>query len=200
MELTLSAILGVLALLSVIGAVVCLVHLHRTASDVDPLSGAVSYFGVGPHARWYRAQATLVGFGSLCVVWGLWGESVGGTVLLWLAVFGVSRLCIAWFPADLPERGRTRDGLVHNLLAAAAFASSAIAASDLGRVLRDTPGWDLSGPLAALGTAVVVTAIALGVTWLVPRLHRSVFGLVERFWYVAVLAWLSVASVALVMV
>lgn len=193
-----STILGILALLSVIGAIACLVHLHRIAGDVDPISGAVSDFGAGPHSRWYQAQVSLVGFGAICLTLGLSTVSIDSTSLWWLVVFGASRLLIAWFPVDLQDRSRTRTGRIHNLLAIAAFASIAVAASGLGRVLDETPGWNLADWLEPLGMAVAIIAGALAVTWLVPTLRQSVFGLVERCWYGAMLIWLAVAPIGLI--
>lgn len=193
-----STFLGWLALLTVIGAAACLVHLHRIATDVDPMSGAVSDFGAGPHSRWYQAQVSLVGIGAICLVLGLSTASIDSTGLWWLAVFAASRLLIAWFPVDLQDRPHTRTGRIHDVLAVAAFASIAVAASSLGQLLDETPGWDLAGWLGPLGIAITIIAGALAVTWLVPTLRQSVFGLVERCWYGAMLIWLAAVSIGLI--
>lgn len=192
-----SSILGVSAALLLIGAAACLVHLHRVADGVDPLADAVSDYGAGEHAAWYRAQVSLVGIAALCVASGLSAAALDAAGLWWLVAFGASRICIAWFPVDLPGRTRTRTGRIHNLLAATAFASIAVAASGLGRVLDDISGWGVADWLRPLGTFVAAISVALGVTWLLPTLRRSFFGLVERCWYAAMLLWLVLASVGL---
>ena len=45
---------------------------------------------------------------------------------------------------------------------------------------------------------VAIIAGALAVTWLLPTLRQSVFGLVERCWYGAMLIWLVASSIGLI--
>jgi cell division protein FtsL len=47
---------------------------------------------------------------------------------------------------------------------------------------------------------VVITAIATGVTSVVPQLRKSVFGLVERLLYVSMIAFLLTVSIEAVRV
>ena len=108
------------------------------------MSGAVSDFGAGPHSRWYQAQVSLVGFGAICLTLDCQPRR------------STAPTCGGWrssVPADSSSHGfplTYRTGRGHapgrssNLLAIVAFASIAVAASSLGRVLDETPGWDLA--------------------------------------------------------
>jgi hypothetical protein len=121
--------------------------------------------------------------------------------LIWLGVYAVTRIAIAWFPHDLEGAPVTARGRVHLALAAAAFAAVAFAAYDLSPALEDEPGWeDASGLIAALGWAVVVTAVATLVARVVLPVRRVAFGLVERLLYAASIAWLVTVAVELVLV
>lgn len=113
-------------------------------------------------------------------------------------MFAISRLAIAGFATDLPGAERTSTGIIHNLLAATAFGSIAIAASRLGGGLADSPSWVFAGSwFGWLGALVAITAVALAVAWLAPCILRTYFGLVERCWYAAMLAWLLATAVGL---
>ena len=179
-------------------AVGCLVQLHRLAPEVSPVRDAVSDDGAGPDAWWYRAQVVLIGLGALAIWRGLRSAGLDGDGNIWLVVFALARVAIAGFPVDLPGVPRTRTGTVHNLLAAAAFASIALAAGELSGWLTDRPDWAFDGPWYRwAGGCVAVIAGALAVTFVVPALRRRVFGLVERCWYAAAILWLTLTAAGL---
>ncbi len=194
-----AAVLGGVSLVALAGAVGCLLHLHRRAPEVSPVHDAVSDYGAGPHAGWYRAQVTLVALAAITIWVGLRSAELDGDGSVWLLVFAVSRVLIARFPVDLPGAQRTRTGRIHNLLAATAFTSIAIASSTLSGWLTDTPAWAFNASWyrwSGLGVAVI--AVALAVIWLVPALRGAAFGLVERCWYVATILWLAITAVGLI--
>jgi hypothetical protein len=193
-----TTVLAVMALVALATATGCLTQLHRLAPEVAPIRDAVSDYGAGPHASWYRAQVVLLGLSAAAVAAGLGtaGFESGGVV--WLYVFAASRILIAGFPVDLPGSERTSTGVIHNLLATTAFASIAVAASTLSGDLIDDLAWSLDGAWYGwAGTLVVVAAVALAVAWVVPTLRRSVFGAVERCWYAVTIAWLGVSAIGL---
>ncbi len=195
-----TTVLAALALVALAGAVGCLIHLHRLAPEVAPVRDAVSDYGAGPLAAWYRCQVLLTGFAAAAIAAGMRsaGFDVNGEV--WLYVFAASRIMIAGFPVDLPGSERTRTGVIHNLLAAAAFASIAVASSTLSGDLVDDPAWSIDGAwFGVVGTLVVVAAVALAVAWVVPSLRRRIFGLVERCWYAAAIAWLGLTATGLLL-
>lgn len=195
-----TTVLAAVALIAFAVASGCLIQLHRVAPEVDPLRDAVSEYGAGPHASWYRAQVLLVGLGAAATASGMHSAGLAADGSSWLYVFAASRILIAGFPVDLPGSETTRTGVVHNLLAAIAFASIAVAASSLGGDLVADPTWSFdSAWYGWLGTIVTVSAVALAVVWVLPSLRRSVFGLVERCWYAATLAWLGLTGIGLLM-
>lgn len=164
----------------------CLAYLHLAPTGYSPLANAVSEYGVGAYARWYRLQATFAGLSGLLLALAL--RHHGRTAVL-LAVFGVARLAIAQYPTDLLGGDvRTRTGGVHLLLAGAAFAAVCWAAVGLK---RDAGGLPALGWLAAAGAAG---------TWLAIRALplRPILGLLERVFYVAMLAWLALVAARLV--
>ena len=194
-----AAVLGGVSLVALAGGVGCLLQLHRRAPEVSAVRDAVSDYGAGPHEGWYRAQVTLLGLAAIAIWVGLRSAELDGDGSVWLLVFAVSRVLIARFPVDLPGAQRTRTGRIHNLLAATAFTSIAIASSTLSGWLTDTPAWAFNASWyrwSGLGVAVI--AVALAVIWLVPALRGAAFGLVERCWYVATILWLAITAVGLI--
>lgn len=193
-----STTLAALAVVALAMAMGCLVRLHRLAPEVSPIRDAVSDYGAGPHAVWYRAQVVLVGSATIATWGGLLAASFDGDGTAWLLVFAISRISISAFPVDLSEAEPTPRGRIHTVLAATAFASIAIAATTVGRTLLDQPGWAFHAWwYRASGTLVAATAIALALTWLVPRVRHAAFGAVERCWYAAMLLWLTLTALGL---
>ena len=194
-----ATVLAATALAGLGAAVVCLIQLHRLEPDVAPVHDPVSNYGAGPHANWYRAQVILVGLATAALWFGLRSADLDGDGSAWLVVFALSRVSIAAFPTDLPGAERTAAGIVHNLLAVAAFGSVAVAASALGGWLADTPEWSFDGAgYRWLGGLVAFTAVALAVAWLAPCAIRTFFGLVERCWYAVMILWLAVTAIGLI--
>mgnify|MGYP003472594785 CR=1 FL=1 len=195
-----STVFAAVALLTLAVAVVSLVQLHLPAPGVLPLSDPVSDYGTGPYANKYRVQVVFTG-GAAAAIWaGLLSADLDGNGSAWLLVFALSRVLISAFPVDLPGAQRTTTGTTHNLLAATAFASIAIAAGTLGGRLATTPAWTFdSAWYRWLGILVTVFAVALGITWGVPSLRRTRFGLIERCWYGAIIAWLASPATGLLL-
>lgn len=193
-------VLAAVALVALAAAIGALVRLHRVAPEVAPVRDAVSDYGAGRHASWYRAQVLLVGFAATAIALGVRSAGLEADGVVWLYVFAASRILIAGFPVDLPGSERTITGVVHNLLAATAFASIAVAASTVSTDLSDEPAANFDGPLYGwMGTLTVVAAVALAVVWVLPSLRRAVFGLVERVWYAATIAWLGLTAIRLLL-
>jgi hypothetical protein len=150
----------------------CLVYLHFAPTGYAPVTHAVSRYGVGAYARWYEAQAACAGIAGILLAVALRQPR---HVVVLLVGFGAARLAITQFPMD------TRRG-PHALLAIVAFGSAASAAIRLPPSLHGTPalGWAM---LAALVAGIVLRQVA--------------FGLAERGFYVAMLAWLALTAARL---
>lgn len=181
--------LAAVALAAIACCTALVAALHVLPTGYAPLRNAVSDYGVGRYANWYRAQTTAAAIGAIALAWAL-ARSVHprpvGPIAL-LVVFAAARLAITRYPTDLDRTKPTPAGHVHLFLAVVAFASIALAAGRLAARVD----W---GGVDALGLAVIVTAVATALT---VRLRFAWFGLVERLFYAAFLAWLATVAIHL---
>lgn len=198
---TTAAMLAAVAAAAFASAAVTLIWVNVLRTGHKPMRDAVSDYGASPYRWFYSATIVALGLGALLLLLALArGTGVPRGGLIWLGVYGVSRIAIAFFPTDLEGRPVTPRGRVHLALAAAAFAAVAFAAADLSPPLGNEPGWSgASDLIGALRWAVVATAVGTLVTRVVMQL-RPVFGAVERLLYAASIAWLAVVAVELVRV
>jgi hypothetical protein len=199
---TTGAVLAALSAATVAAGTVSLVWVSFLPTGHRAMVDAVSDYGASTYRLFYRATVISLGLGALLLLIAVaHGTDAPKGGLIWLGVYGATRIAIAFFPTDLEGQTATATGRVHLLLAAAAFTAIAFAATDLTSGLRHDPGWnDVSGLLDALRWAVVVTAVGTGVTRVVPYLRRTVFGLVERLLYAATIAFLLTVAVEAVRV
>ena len=174
------------------GCIGCLVYLHLSPTGYSPLRNAVSEYGVGPYADWYRLQAACAGTAAILLA-GAIAKDLHPTprrVISLLLVFAVARIAIGRFPTDLiGATERTRTGGIHVLLALAAFGSASWAAVALKPPQHGLPllGWAMA--VCAVGTGLALRRV--------PTL-RPWAGLIDRGFYVALLAWLILVAVRLV--
>jgi hypothetical protein len=199
---TTAAVVAALSAACVAAGAISLVWVDRLPTGRSAVRDAVSDHGADPKYRFfYRVLVVLLGLGALLLLVALaHGTDVARGGLIWLGVYSVSRVAIAWFPTDLPGAPVTTVGRVHLALAALAFTAIAFAAADLTPSLSDQPGWDgVSGLLSVLRWAVVVTAVGTLLTRVAVPL-RAFFGLVERLLYAASVAFLLVVAVEAVRV
>jgi hypothetical protein len=199
---TTAAVLAALAAAAFLTGTVTLVWVDVLRTGHRPVRDAVSDYGAGANRLFYTVLVVSLGLGAVLLLVALErGTDVASGGLIWLGVYAVSRIAIAFFPHDLEGKPVTARGRVHLALAAAAFAAVAFAAYDLSPELDDEPGWDgASGLIVALGWAVVVTAVATLVARVVLPVRRVAFGLVERLLYAASIAWLVAVAIELVLV
>ena len=190
------------ALLFALAAVLVLL-LHALPTGHDPVRHGVSAYAVGTYGRYYRSQVVATGIGSLLLVLAVAREPgpPGGRLVL-LTIFGVSRIAIARYPTDLEGEALTWSGRIHIVLASIAFIALAIAAPLVSSWLVGgaVPGARVAGldtAVTILGVAVPLAAAGTFAAGL-PSL-RLPFGIVERLFYVAALAWLLAASLEVVL-
>lgn len=189
-------VFGALAATATAACAAALIYVHTRTTGYHPVRDAVSDYGVGPYRRCYATAAIALGVAGIFLASGLAAavrpEPV--VVVALLIVFGLARIAIVRFPVDLDRRRRTRTGRIHLLLAALAFVTIAFAAARLPRSVIGDPGWsDVEGLLRAIGWLVVLAAAATGLGLRIVSL-RPVFGLLERFLYVAMLVWFMTVS------
>ncbi|MEA2439960.1 MAG: hypothetical protein QOH76_1384 [Thermoleophilaceae bacterium] len=199
---TTAAVLAALAAAAFAAGAISLVWVHFLPTGHRPVVDAVSDYGASPYRAFYRTTVISLGLGAILLLVALArGTDIPSGGLIWLGVYGVTRIAIAFFPTDLEGKPVTPIGRVHLALAAAAFAAIAFAAADLAPALRDEPGWDgVSGLIGTLRWAVVITAVATLVARVVLPVRRAAFGVVERLLYVASIAFLLVVAVEAVRV
>src|SRR4051794_8228192 len=181
-------VLPVLSLLALVAGTALLLRLHAVRTGLLPVRDAVSDYGTTRYHALYRAMVISLGLAAAFLALALSRET-DASPLVWLWIFAAARVAIAGFMTDRDPPPFTTEGRIHWLLAAAAFTSIALAASDIS--------W--SGDpavLRSLGFAVAASAVATLVSRVVPPL-RPVFGLVERLLYVTSIAWLAVSAISL---
>jgi hypothetical protein len=111
------------------------------------------------------------------------------------AIFAAGRATISWFPMDAPGAPATATGGGHRLLATAAFLSVALAAATLSRTLDHDPG-DAT-PARVSGILSLVMLLALVAMVVDRRTGGRHFGIVERFFYLGMTAWLIALALLL---
>ena len=183
---------ALLGLICVAASGVILIALHVLPTGLNPIRYAVSDYGWTPYHLGYRAMVVLQGAGALLIAIGL-GQQTDSQSFGWLVVYGIVRLLICGFMIDREPAGirsMSWTGRMHMLLAGAAFASIAVAASSL----------DFTGEpalLDPLGRIVTITAIATGVALVAPRIRRLALGVIERTHYAAAITWLIVVAASI---
>ncbi len=171
-----------LSLACTAGCIGCLVYLHLAPTGYSPIRNAVSEYGVGRFAPLYSMQATLAGAAGLWLAVALKHPH---RVVTLLVVFAIARVAIGWFPTDpIDSPERTSRGRIHVLLAAVALVTLPWAAVALSHADHGEP-W--------LGRLMVALAVLTAVALRTPL--RPWFGLIERVFYVAMLAWLVLVAV-----
>ncbi len=192
-------LLGSVALFLLAVVVVSLGWLHFQPTGLSPVRNAVSQYGITRFRAGYRVATIAFGVSALALAAGIYrAVPRGGRALVaaLLLAFAAARCLISWFPMDTPGQARTQSGQRHGLLAFVAFPSVTIAAFRLGSVLSNEQRWhSLATISTALGFAMLVCLVGLSVARSAPPV-RAVFGAVERGFYVSVIAWFAVFSLA----
>lgn len=189
------AAFGAVAAVATLACLAALVRVHQLPTGYQPLRNAVSDYGVGRFARYYRFQTAALAIAAVFVALALARavDPAPRLPIVLLLVFAAGRIAIPWFPTDVNRLRPTRAGRIHILLAGIAFASLAWAAA----ALPDRVDWPtIDGLLTGLGWLVVVSAVACGLalTHALRVYAAPWFGLIERVFYAAALAWFFVVS------
>jgi hypothetical protein len=116
--------------------VACLAYLHLAPTGYSPVRNAVSEYGVGEFAAWYRTQAAAAGLAGAALAVALDGPT---RVVVLLGVFAAARLAITQAPLDARW-------VVYWLLAVLAFGSITLAAIRLDASQHATRalGWTMA--------------------------------------------------------
>jgi Protein of unknown function (DUF998) len=173
-----------LALACAGGCAACLVYLDVASTGYSPVRNAVSEYRAGRYGPWYAIQATLAGVSAACLAIALRHPR---QVVILLSILAIARIAIGWLRVDVRPGRPTRRGAIHALLGLVAFITASWAAIALQQSDHGEPllGW----LLAALALLTIISLRTPLRPW---------FGLSERGYYAATLAWLMVTSARLV--
>ena len=177
-----------------------LIVLHLLPTGYNPVSDAVSDYGVGPYRGWFWSQAVSGGLACLALGIALAGlhPFTPTQAVVALIVTAVSRFLIPFFATDQGgSRFQTLHGTIHMILAVLAFGGLIWAATGLWGTLKHYPAWHGAEsfltivPWVMLGSVVALLLAMIG-----PRLHPF-FGVFERLFYLSSLAWMLVVAIEL---
>jgi hypothetical protein len=177
-----------------------LIALHILPTGYNPVRDAISDYGVGRYRAWFWTQAWAGGLAKLALAVALaeTTPSVPALVFVMLLISAAASFLIPAFPTDQHgSRFQTRSGTVHMILAIVVFAALIIAASELAGTLEHQPAWhEVKSLLVVLPWVMTGSAIGILLALRSPRL-KLIFGLIERLFYVAAIAWIFVVSIEL---
>lgn len=190
-----SHLLAAASVVAWLARLVLLVRLHVGTSGYHPVRHAVSDYGVGAT----RGLASL-----LSVVTAVAWLSFAGAAALWIApggdrgfvvacaaAAGAVALAMPFVPTDLEGERLTRRGVLHYALAVASFGLAYAPMGNLVRAVR--PVAPVAGEALGVVSWVALAAL-IGVCVTLAGPGRRVFGLVERVYLGAVLAFYLVAA------
>lgn len=192
--------LAVAAIVAITVQVGALIALHLLPTGYHPIHDAISDYGIGRFRSVFWLHVVAGGVAGLALAVGLarlHPDRPGLTVAM-LVVAALARFLLPAFPTDQGgDRFQTRKGIIHMILAIAAFTAVAVAASTIWGALQHDPGWQgHRGLLNVLQWAITATAIATAVALRGPRLKR-IFGVFERLFEVTWVAWVYVVAIQL---
>ncbi|MEU6643701.1 DUF998 domain-containing protein [Saccharomonospora sp. NPDC046836] len=210
-----ACVLAVLALLILVRSILVMTYLNiHFASEVDPLSRAISYYVfVERGADTFSAALTTVAIATAVILLGMAQLRVrlGTRAVVLFGAWCVALVLCVLFPTDNSPRIETTGGWIHQFAGASLFITLPFAGFALAKVLAGQPSW--------AGTARVLRALALASTglalgYLAARLPdllawwqfpgpldwRAVSGLIQRGLFTVELAMLLVLATRLLVV
>jgi hypothetical membrane protein len=190
---------SVVAAIAAAAQALALIALHLLPTGYDPMTDAVSDYGVGRYRGlfWTQALAGAVACVALAVALGDAKPSMPTLAVVLLVVAGLARLLIPVFPTD--QRGsrfQTVPGTIHMILAIVIFAAIIVAASKLGSTLEHRAAWhSVKGWLNVLPWVMTGGAVGTLLAMRGRRFRRV--GLFERLFYVASIVWFLIVAIEL---
>jgi hypothetical membrane protein len=186
---------GTVALAAFCSAVVGLFIVHLLRPDYEVRSHMISDYAVGPHGWVMVAVFLAMSVGYFALALGFlqlgprsWLARLGSVLL---GIVSVGLVVSALFPTDLPGAKLTRTGGLHEISFLVNVGSSVVAVLLLGASFgRDLKWRSFRAPALALAGVILLALVIQFRT-----LHRGApYGYANRFFVVALLAWLVSAS------
>jgi hypothetical membrane protein len=187
--------------------VLAVLALHVLQPGLNPLDDAVSYYVHGKSGWLLTVGLIALGFGSLCLVFGL-DRTTGGrwaTTGRWLVgVWAVGVLLAGVFPADPPGHWNeppSLPGMIHGNAAILAILVLPLGALCLARSFRHDQRWRRDASLLLVLAVAAAISLILFMASLVPVFVRPgppiLLGLSERILLVTYSAWLAAVGVGI---
>jgi hypothetical protein len=167
------------------------VALHFLPTGYDPMTQAVSDYGVGQYAVWMDLAFFAFGIGIVALAISLArftiSSRLGRVGVLLLSIAGVCTFTVGFFPTDLEGAPLTATGLVHLNLSALAFIALVLGTLILSQSFRR------SEVLRRFYKSSTVLSVIVAVAFVIVVIRLS--GLTERAFILAFYSWLSLTSV-----
>jgi hypothetical membrane protein len=166
------------------------VALHFLPTGYDPITQAVSDYGVGRYAVWMNLAFFTFGIGivALAISLTLFGVAsrLGRAGIALLAIAGVCIFTIGFFPTDLEGTPTTATGRVHVNLSALAFIALVLGTPMLSQ------SFQRSEALKRFYKSSMVLSLIVAVAFVIAVIGLS--GLTERAFILTFYSWLSLTS------
>jgi hypothetical protein len=192
-----ASIFSIVALVGIIYFGCVVAFLHFLPTSYNPVTQAVSDYGVGQYAVLMDSAFFAIGIGTIALAFSLSRFDMLGRLgkvgVLSLSIAGVCFFAVGFFPTDLEGAPLTTIGSIHTFLSAVVFLANIIAALSLSRSFRLSdllrPFYVSSMILAIIEIVILVAAKA----FFDPS--SGIRGVVERIFILAFFAWLLLTAI-----
>lgn len=189
-------VLAVLAIVGVADYLLIVAALHFLLPDVYLVTEAISNYGVGPYSSLLTAAVLGSAVAALALTLGLYlgmvppARSYVG--LLFLGLYGVSRLLESLFPIDVGAEA-TLSGTLHNILGQLAFFGFPLAVILLSLSMGKDERWrSFRRPALVVSFAVVLTDVVT-----IVGSNIGLFGVTQRLATVTAMLWMLLVGLRL---
>lgn len=176
------------AVAAVASAVLAFAVTELAPTGLSPVNTAVSEWALTPYEwgyRWFTLSLTVAAIALMVAAVSTFGRR-GLPVAIALGFVAFGRSFVGWVPMDAPGAMATTTGRVHFALGAISFVAFVAAAFLVRRVLRSEDADGLRRFSLIIGVLAAVFLVGIVVA------PASIFGLVERGFYLCLLSWLAV--------
>lgn len=174
-----------------------LVWLHLPGRGVDPITQAVSDYGVGERGWIFKIHGVvgcLAALALACAVVTVERPAFPGSIVAYLLVMAAARLVVGFIPTDGIGGALTTTGRVHAAAAAVVFACAGLVIVNATRAMATTwPAY--AGHWIAFKWLVVVALAGVAATRF--KLWRRAFGIFERAFILLSTAWFMALTAVL---
>src|SRR5829696_1349860 len=184
-----------LALLAIIGVadyLMIIASLHFLRPDVNPVTEPISNYGVGPYGFLLIAAELGSAVAALGLYLGMVRPARSYVGLLFLGLYGVSKLLQGLFPLDMGAQA-TLSGTIHSILGNLAFFGFLIAVILLSLSMGKDERWrSFRRPALVVSFAVVLTDVLT-----IVGSNIGLYGVTQRLATVTAMLWMLLVGLRL---